>query len=316
MMNPLLTMADETSQREDSDSTSVTEIRVGVWNVGHFALGKGTKSTIADGLEMLPRYQSVLQTIACGHELPDIMGTCEYSDLFALDTLMITDNTLMKGFPYSVKSRQFGYAYNNIFCQFKPKEGGAVSCQMPAGSQYRDYVWAKYDIDGREVMVICTHGPHLAANGFASKDDIHERVRKPWAAQMEQLIRDNEYVILMGDINACFQNIFEKTWIDDKGTTHYGYGWGHHIQDLTYPDSTLTFKDLPLTYLCGFGKKYREHYLTSKTRDGASMNGVDNIIVKGFEFVDYGYVKDFTLSDHPALGCILRFKDDTLPDKE
>lgn len=171
------------------------------WNIGHFALGRQSSSTIkpeeADG--KLKEYLAFLEKSGA-----EIVGLCEWNDRFSGEST--ASALLFPGWSSFVRGTQRGAQYNAIASRKVPLEPGKI-VEYARRSQRTYYLVTEAMIDGHRVVFVQTH---LDWDHFTVG---HEDDR---ADQIQTLIRtfkDEPYVVISGDFNTCL--LIEGKWIDN-----------------------------------------------------------------------------------------------------
>ena len=243
------------------------------WNVGHFALGLGGRSTIdvKDVPAKAAAYRGFLSDAAVS-----VLGVCEHSAAFSSDGSVKAADTAFADFAACAAGPTQGAHANGVYWKDVAKFVSSGHRDYPVRNAKCYYEWVRLEIAGREVCFVETHcdWDTLAAG--------HESDR---IEQMKHLVREfgsEPRVVIAGDFNTCRRKSANDPWRDA-------------------PDEFGVF------LRAGFKAA---HWGACKTWPAsAPYMGIDNVFVKGLAISDVRVQSDKTLSDHCLLRCTLTFVD-------
>ena len=241
---------------------------VATWNIGHFANGNARDTRIADSEYEAKsvEYQNYVEGLDA-----DLLCVNEYSRLFTPNNL--AENALYAERPpiyFAGEQRHFSCnaVFSNLPLQnitvhdFECNQGVTLLYSSTNKAEYYYYVTAELVIGEETVHFVFTH---LAFDEDRSPDT----VCMAQIAELIDLYRDVEHVVMMGDWNAYHKNMFDPF-------AEAGYTLGNYGEILTCTGS----------------------------RTGGLEWAVDDIIVKGMTMTNFRTVNT-TLSDHIAVVCTL-----------
>ena len=241
---------------------------VATWNIGHFANGNARDTRIADSEYEAKsvEYQNYVEGLDA-----DLLCVNEYSRLFTPNNL--AENALYAERPpiyFAGEQRHFSCnaVFSNLPLQnitvhdFECNQGVTLLYSSTNKAEYYYYVTAELVIGEETVHFVFTH---LAFDEDRSPDT----VCMAQIAELIDLYRDVEHVVMMGDWNAYHKNMFDPF-------AEAGYTLGNYGEILTCTGS----------------------------RTGGLEWAVDDIIVKGMTMTNFRAVNT-TLSDHIAVVCTL-----------
>lgn len=237
----------------------IDTLTIAHWNIGHFALGKSSNTTIgSDNSESrASMYRELLDSVDA-----DIIGICEYNPTFSVNGEK-TSSILFSAYPYNYIGAKYSYNCNAIFSRYELDNKKAIMYEN--GVQRRYYIESNIRINDYEVIFVETH---LDWNQGAEGKDCR-------AAQICRLTDEFSkypYVIICADFNVSDINEF-RPFIDAGFSLANGEGRGFNN---TYP------ADNPL-------------------------RAIDNVIVKGFDVINFSVVSHSELSDHCLVNCRILF---------
>ncbi len=247
-------------------------LRIMQWNIGHFSMGKSTKSSVTDALFYVRRdsFQNVFLK-----EDADIIALCEYS-LFFTDTpnhpKCLTDTLLLNDYPFIYlgnNGTQRNFCFNTLFSkntlagnmtiEFKSnKETIITSSKLLSATDYY-YIRSTITLGAKTITLIATHLAFDLNNPEIVKNQIKELI---------EVLRDEEYVIICGDFNTDNNNDYQLF-------ADAGYSLANDGSLATFPTNN-PYKPL------------------------------DNIIVKGLHVCNVHLTPTF-LSDHFPIVCDVVF---------
>lgn len=254
-----------------SCASAVDSFGFATWNVGHFALGLGGRSTIdvKDVPAKASAYRKFLSDAAVS-----VVGVCEHSAAFSSDGSAKAADTAFADFAACAAGPTQGAHANAVYWKDVAKFVSSGHRDYPVRNAKCYYEWVRLEIAGREVCFVETHcdWDTLAAG--------HESDR---IEQMKHLVREfgsEPRVVIAGDFNTCRRKSANDPWLDA-------------------PDEFEVFRQ------AGFKAA---HWGSCKTWPAsAPYMSIDNVFVKGFAVSDVRVLSDKTLSDHCLLRCTLTF---------
>ena len=243
---------------------------VATWNIGHFANGNAAASRISDAdyETKSAEYRDYIEGLDA-----DILCLNEYSRMFTASNTVTAEAALFEERPpifFSGELRHFscnavfsGLPLQNITLHdYKCNQGVTLLYSSTNKAEYYYYVTAELVIGTETVHFVFTH---LAFD----EDREPDTVCMAQIAELIDLYKDAEHVVMMGDWNAYHKNMFDPF-------AEAGYTLGNYGEILTCTGS----------------------------KTGGLEWAVDDIIVKGLSMSDFRAVKT-TLSDHIAVVCTL-----------
>ena len=245
------------------------KLRVAHWNIGHFATGSGSSTSITPENydEMSAKYKQVINDLGA-----DILGLAEYDPVFCTDGKLAKD-VIFQCYSNIYEGTKYDYNCNTImFNGLKHIANRQV--------HYTNYYQRRYAkivdvlINGRPVRIVETHWDFNGPQGVDAAD-----IKRNQATQLLNLVKDYEYVIIEGDLNT-YDTI---------------PGHSHSEKDAA---TLQMFKDAGFEFV---NNGYLDPFIT--TTDGCS---IDHIMAKGFAMSNRQRVDvSGTLSDHYAIYCDL-----------
>ena len=241
---------------------------VATWNIGHYANGNARDTRIADAEydEKSAQYRSYIEGLDA-----DLLCINEYSRLFTPNNL--AENALYaERPPIFFAGEQRHFSCNAVFSNL-PLQNITVhdfECNKDVVLLYSSTNQAYYYYYITAELVIGTETVHFVFTHLAFDEDRNpDTVCMAQIAELIDLYKDAEHVVMMGDWNAYHKNMFDPF-------AEAGYTLGNYGEILTCTGS----------------------------RTGGLEWAVDDIIVKGLSMSDFRAVKT-TLSDHIAVVCTL-----------
>ena len=239
------------------------------WNIGHFALGKKSRSVISESEapRKIADYKAFL-------DMADIkvIGICEHEGFVDVNNTFAVEETILPG----CSGKAVGQSGINRLNALYWKDAACMKSgivKFEKHSQHRYYRYARLKIAGREVCFVMTH---LDWNHIKPG---HECDRESQIAKLVADFKDEPYVVIGGDFNTCVKE--DKIWKDA-------------------PEEYEPFRQ------AGFSAA---HWGELKTWPASKpIQSIDNIFVKGFEVSDVRVQADPTLSDHALIRCTLAFR--------
>lgn len=260
--------------------TTPPSIRVMSYNIGHFAMGASSDTTMTaeQYAEKLPLYRQLINDADA-----DIICLCEYNkEMYKPgggEPNVLAKDAIFQTYPFQCEGVRAtaAYMWAAIMSRLKPKDVTKYTFPNSATDQVGRYMQiATIDLGGRDVKVVATH--------LSVSDDAETYSSDYRNAQHEiilDMFKDEEYVIICADFNAQLTSEYE----------HYYKANGYNMANHDYLGKLATY---------------------------SSGSGLDNIIAKGFtvsavKVYDQGNVVDGVpspyLSDHCPIACNLTIID-------
>ena len=247
-----------------------TTFTVATWNIGHFAMGNARDSRIsASAYETeSAKYRAYIEGLNA-----DLLCVNEYSRQFTSSGDYLAQDALFaEPTPIYYAGPQRHFSCNAVFSRlplqniqvhdFECNQGVTLLYSSTNKAEYYYYMTAELVVGGETVHFVFTH--------LAFDDDRDpDTVCQAQIAELIDLYKDEEYVVMMGDWNAYYKPYFVP--FDEAGYTLGNYG---------------------------------EILTCTGSKTGGLEWPVDDIIVKGLEMSDFRAVNT-GLSDHIAVVATL-----------
>lgn len=239
------------------------------WNIGHFALGRKSYSTIPESevSRKIVEYRTFL-----GKADFKVIGVCEHECFVGTNNTFAVEDTILAGCDGKAVDAGGIGRLNALYW----KDAQCVTTGMvkfKKHSQHRYYRFARLKIAGREVCFVMTH---LDWNHIKPG---HEQDRTSQIAKLVEDFKDEPYVVIGGDFNTCvYEN---KVWKDA-------------------PQEYEPFRK------AGFSAAHWGELKTWPAKE--PIQSIDNIFAKGFRISDVRVHSDPALSDHALIRCTLTFR--------
>ena len=243
------------------------------WNIGHFSLGKYSRSSVTD-INFDSRRLGYLEIL--NNAGANIVSLNEYSTLFANTSKhprCFADTLLFKSYHYKAignNEKQRRYSLNAIFStiellspltiDFEVNKSVTLSSSQVFSTDYY-YLFSIIKLFNREIVFISTH---------LAFDNNNERVVMGQIEELINNLKNYPFVIICGDFNTNSTNLFP--FIDA------GYSIANDGTFLTYPA-------------------------------GNESSSLDNIIVKGLSISSVRTIPTL-LSDHLPIVCELSLNEE------
>lgn len=166
-----------------------SEIRVVQWNMGHFALGKSSRTKIAAG-ESASRAAAYRAKIA--DLQPDILGVSEFEPVFDKAGGLAT-NLVFASFPTRVTGPRNNYQSNAVFTRF-----ACLTNEVVAYANRQQNVYYLDTVLGIGTNLVHMVQSHLDWNSSDKATD----ARPTQIRQLIERFRHERYVILCADFNV------------------------------------------------------------------------------------------------------------------
>ena len=239
------------------------------WNIGHFALGKKSRSSISEweAPRKIADYKAFLDRADA-----KVIGICEHEGFVDSNNTFAVEKTILSGCSGKAVGQSGRGRLNALYWKgAECVKSGVVKYEKHSQQTY--YRYARLKIAGREVCFVITH---LDWNHFKPG---HEHDRESQIAKLVADFKNEPYVVIGGDFNTCV--FADKVWRDA-------------------PEEYEPFRK------AGFSAA---HWGELKTWPAAKpVQSIDNIFVKGFKVSDVRVQADRTLSDHALIRCTLTFR--------
>lgn len=181
-------------------------LRIMQWNIGHFSMGKSSKSKVTDGLFDVRR-DSFLDVFS--KEDADIITLCEYS-LFFSDTQnhpqCLADTLLLKDYPHvylgnggNIRNYSLNTFFsridlsNNETLEYDSNKNATITSSSSIFASDYYYIRSSIEHEGKTITLVATHLAFDLNNPEIATNQIKELIK---------VLKEEEYVILCGDFNT------------------------------------------------------------------------------------------------------------------
>ena len=214
----------------------LVKLRVGTYNIGHFALGKSSGSSVTNDTlaGWVAKYHSAMNDagldVLCAQEYePDIVRGKPAKDY------------VFENFKYNGISTKVAYNCNAIFSNVKMAQAVIVNFEQAVQSG-RNYIYTTIKLGGHDVKIASAHFDFQGSNGTAIRQ-----------AQMRQIISAfaaDDYVIICADFNINNDNLSDWDIMRNAGYTLANMGYAGEIITCPYTAGTTTVIDMKLDNIC------------------------------------------------------------------
>ena len=211
----------------------LVKLRVGTYNIGHFALGKSPGSSVNNNTlaAWVAKYHSAMNDagfdVLCAQEYePDIVSGKPTKDY------------VFENFKYNGISNKVLYNCNAIFSNVKMAQ--AVIVNFRANQSGRNYIYTTIKLGGHDVKIVTSH---LDFDG--------QSIRQSQINQIINAFANDDYVIWCGDFNIFAG--YEADWdiIRNAGYTMANMGYaGEFITAPYVPPGSGTLVNYKLDNIC------------------------------------------------------------------
>ena len=166
-----------------------TRFSVVQWNIGHFALGKRSRTTIAPekSAERSAAYRAMIARLK-----PDFLGVSEFDPIFDMAGRLST-NEVFSSFPTMILGPKNSYQCNALFTRFPCVRHEIVDYALHRQNVY--FIDSVFMFGTNEVHFVQSHLDwQRAADG--------QRYAMPQMRQLVTHFRDMPYVIISADFNV------------------------------------------------------------------------------------------------------------------
>ena len=173
---------------ETNGGASAFRFRVVQWNVGHFALGKDSNTSVTDAksAERSAEYRAMIASLK-----PDFLGVSEYDPYF--DKVgRLAKNEVFASFPTKVIGPKNIYHCNAVFTHFK--------CMGSTVVDYNPRKQQSYFMD--TVFMFGTNEVHFVQSHLDFYMQDGQRLALKQMPQLVEYFNDKQYVIISADFNV------------------------------------------------------------------------------------------------------------------
>jgi hypothetical protein len=191
---------EEISEPDSSQMYYTDTLTIAHWNIGHFALGKSSNTTISaeDSEYMATIYRALIDSIDA-----DIFGICEYNPTFSVGGEK-TSSFIFGEYSFNCIGSKFSYNCNAIFSRAKLNNNKVVFYDHCVQQRY--YVASEITINSHKVFFVETH---LDWN----QGEDGQTCRANQIQALIKTFRDYPYVIICADYNISDINEY-RPFID------------------------------------------------------------------------------------------------------
>ena len=204
---------EEMSEPEMAQMYYTDTLTVAHWNIGHFALGRSSDTTIfaEESESMSSIYKALLDSIDA-----DIIGICEYNPTFSRGGEK-SSSYIFTSYPFNCIGAKYSYNCNAIFSRAKLNNSKIVFFEHCVQQRY--YVVSEININGHMVFFVETH---LDWNqGIEGKGCRTDQIKT-----LVNAFSDYPYVIICADYNVSDVREFQLFVDADFTLTN---GGGHEV---------------------------------------------------------------------------------------
>ena len=214
----------------------LVKLRVGTYNIGHFALGTSSSSSVtSETLDTwIAKYHRAMNDAGL-----DIMCSQEYEPNIVSGKP--AKDYVFENFKHNGISTKVGYNCNAIFSNMKMAQAVIVNFEQAVQSG-RNYIYTTIKLGGHDVKIVCAHLDFQGSNGTA--------IRQSQMNQMINAFAADDYVILCADFNINNDNLADWNIMRNAGYTLANMGYAGEIITCPYTAGTTTVIDMKLDNIC------------------------------------------------------------------